>query len=465
MRPSCDVGHRLTRHCIAEPFTLHHCTTPPVHFSLASQVVQDGNPDQKKSSFLSSSLQWPLQSGRYDLLGRYHNAGTAFKARNKGGSRLTSISASPEFYTYYEAQHTENWGLSRLKPTMAANYWSSTQRQHWSFTREKLADLRDELDEQNATVIIQYPIPDRRLFFIFLKDRILQLVKRLPFRQQCVATAMVYMQRYYLSNAIQNVNPYLLVATAFYLASKTEESPHHIRLVASEARQAWPEYIPTDVAKIGEMEFSLISEMQSQLIVWHPYRTLLSLKGNPELGLAGEEIASAWSIINDTFMTDMPLVCPPHLIAAVAIFLGIVFQPNKASLGLASLPQSNVSANDMGFFSSLGGRPGAAGPLGGPPGNPAVGQMTPTSHPVPQANGAGQSSNAAIRAKITTLAQASEKIQRILTFLVESEIDLDDLIEAVQELISLYEVWEQYNEKTMKETISRYMKARGLDGL
>jgi cyclin C len=348
---------------------------------------------------------------------------------------------------------------------MAANYWSSTQRRHWSFTPDKLADLREELDEQNTTVIAQYPVPDRRLFFIFLKERLIQLAKRLPFRQQCVATALVYMHRYYLSNAVQNVNPYLLVATAFYLASKTEESPHHIRIVASEARQAWPEYIPTDVAKIGEMEFSLISEMQSQLIVWHPYRTLMSLKGNPELGLSGEEVASAWSIINDSFMTDMPLVCPPHLIAAVAIFLGIVFQPNKAALGLTSLPQSSVSTNDMGFFSSLGGRPGAAGPLGGPPGSSsAVGQTTPTSHPGPQSNGAGQSSNA-IRAKITTLAQASEKIQRILTFLVESEIDLDDMVEAVQELVSLYEVWEQYNEKTIREAISRYMKARGLDSL
>lgn len=346
---------------------------------------------------------------------------------------------------------------------MAANYWNSTQRQHWCFSRDKLASLRDELDEQNATVITQYPIPDRRHFFIFLKERLIQLAKRLPFRQQCVATALVYMHRYYLSNAIQNVNPYLLVATAFYLASKTEEAPHHIRIVAQEARQAWPEYIPTDVAKIGEMEFSLISEMQSQLIVWHPYRTLLALKGNPELGLAGDEVGTAWSIINDGFLTDLPLVCPPHLTAAVAIFLGVVFQPNKAALGLTSLPQPNASANDLGFFTSLGGRPGATGSLGGAPSTAA--QATPTSHPGPQANGATQSSNAAIRAKIAALAQASDKIQRILTFLVESEIDLDEMIEAVQELVSLYEAWEQYSEKTIKEIIARYMKARGLEGL
>jgi cyclin-C len=346
---------------------------------------------------------------------------------------------------------------------MASNYWTSTQRQNWFFSRDKLAKLRDELDEQNAKVIELHPTPDRCLFFIFLKDRLLQLAKRLPFRQQCVATALVYMHRYYLSNAIQNVNPYLLVATAFYLASKMEESPHHIRIVASEARQAWPEYIPTDVAKIGEMEFSLISEMQSQLIIWHPYRTLMALKNNPDLGLAGEEVASAWSIINDSFMTDLPLVCPPHLIAAVAVFLGVVFQPNKAALGMASLPQPNASANDVGFLSSLGGRPGVAAGLSGSSSN--SGQTTPTSHPGPQANTSGNSSNAALRAKITTLALASDKIQRVLVFLVESEIDLDEMIEATQELVSLYEVWEQYNEKSIREAIARYMKTRGLDGL
>ena len=48
-------------------------------------------------------------------------------------------------------------------------------------------------------------------------------------------------------------------------------------------------------------------------------------------------------------------------------------------------------------------------------------------------------------------------------FLAESEVDLKQMAEATQELISLYELWEQYNEKPVKEAFSRYIKGRGLD--
>lgn len=39
---------------------------------------------------------------------------------------------------------------------------------------------------------------------------------------------------------MRRTNPYLLLATAFYLASKVEECPQHIRLVAQEANHLWP---------------------------------------------------------------------------------------------------------------------------------------------------------------------------------------------------------------------------------
>lgn len=58
---------------------------------------------------------------------------------------------------------------------MAANYWTSTQKRFWSFTPDKLADIRDDLDKQHAPLAERYPYFDRRLMFIFLRDRLLQL--------------------------------------------------------------------------------------------------------------------------------------------------------------------------------------------------------------------------------------------------------------------------------------------------
>lgn len=46
---------------------------------------------------------------------------------------------------------------------MAANYWASTQRRHWQFTRETLAEVRQKLEEDDRALVQQYPLPDRRL--------------------------------------------------------------------------------------------------------------------------------------------------------------------------------------------------------------------------------------------------------------------------------------------------------------
>src|SRR6188768_4068478 len=101
-----------------------------------------------------------------------------------------------------------------------------------------------------------------------LPTEINRLGKRLGVRQQPMATAQVYTKRFYTRVEIRRTNPYLVMATAVYLACKMEECPHHIRMVAGEARSLWPNEITTiDPGKLGECEFFLISEMNSQLIV------------------------------------------------------------------------------------------------------------------------------------------------------------------------------------------------------
>ncbi len=360
---------------------------------------------------------------------------------------------------------------------MAANYWIASQRKYWTHSPEKLLDLRDELEKQNAKVLEQWPYPDRRLMFIFLRDRILQLGKRLQFRQQCVATAMVYLHRYFLTTPMQNVNLYLLVATAFYLASKTEESPHHIRLVAAEARQSWPEFVPGDVSRLGEMEFCLISEMRSQLIVWHPYRSLIALKENQDLKLTNDELGLAWSIINDSYMTDLPLTCPPHIIAIIATFLAVIFLPTaKSAVTPRSLSHDTLANPDSGHFSSLGsgGRQSLSGSF-----SHVMGYLQ-TSNQMATQNNANANGKAPVNnqaqtqadellqqpldtERAMTLIKENEKMGNTIKFLVESGIDVKQMIEGTQEMISLYDIWEQYNEKSVKDVVSRCLKTRALD--
>ncbi|PQE27691.1 RNA polymerase ii holoenzyme cyclin-like subunit protein [Rutstroemia sp. NJR-2017a BBW] len=236
-----------------------------------------------------------------------------------------------------------------------------------------------------------------------------------------MATAQLYIRRFYSKVEIRKTNPYLVLATAVYLACKMEECPHHIRLVVSEGRGLWPEYFSNDTSKLGECEFFLISEMSSQMIVHHPYRSLTALQGT--FSLTAEESNLAWSIINDHYMTDLPLFFPPHTIAIMAILLALVLRPNQTGLQSASGSAGSIASAAQAALASAGqAKSGTSEKQGG-----------------------------------------KTKVQRLAIWLAESTIDIEAIIDCTQEMISFYETQEQYNEKLTREQINRFVKARGLD--
>jgi cyclin-C len=334
---------------------------------------------------------------------------------------------------------------------MAANFWVSTQRRHWMFTRERLAEIRENLKDKSQDHQIQ--LPDVRVINIFLKTgslfvllstreqvtnkkiELCRLAKLTHSRQQAISTAQVYMKRFYTKVDFRQTNPYLVMVTAFYLACKMEECPQHIRVVSSEARQLWPEFITNDPAKIGECEFYLISEMHSQLIVHHPYRTVLEL--TKPLELTTEDVSQATTLISDHYQTDLPLLYPPHVIAVMAILLAVMFgggggaaahrNPYGHGAIVANPPSISTSLREAGLGVTLSA-------LGG--------------------------SNAPAAAGAT---RPDPRISRIVTWLAESEVDIKAVIECTQEMISLYEVMDGVNIQQCKEIISRMIKTRNAD--
>lgn len=158
--------------------------------------------------------------------------------------------------------------------------------------------------------------------------------------------------------------------------------------------------------------------MNSQLIVHHPYRTLHELQST--LSMGQDDVSLAWSVINDHYLTDLPLLVPPHVIAVTAIFLAMTLKPTQAGLQAAmSSPASQ----------------GGASPI------------------------SKEGHGAAIGAS-----QAQQKkVQYLVSWVAEGEIDIQAVIECSQEIISLYEVWDLNAEKLCKEQIARFVKARGLD--
>lgn len=203
----------------------------------------------------------------------------------------------------------------------------------------------------------------------------------------------------------------------------------------SEARSLWQDSVLLDTSRLGECEFFLISELNSQLIVHQPYRTLSSLQG--DLRISNEDYALAWSVINDSYMTDLPLLYPPHIVALTATLLALVLRPNTPS----------VQGQTPGLSS-----PGPAVP------NAAAAALA-GAHNRPMTPGGGTTPSD--KEKLTE--GRVGRVQRFVVWLADSDVDVAAMVDCTQEILSFYNAHEQYNDKLTREQISRFVKARGLD--
>ena len=62
---------------------------------------------------------------------------------------------------------------------MAANYWESTQRKYWQFTKQELSNLRQQLEDEDRTLVQTYPLPQLRHISIFFHEGNLALTPTL----------------------------------------------------------------------------------------------------------------------------------------------------------------------------------------------------------------------------------------------------------------------------------------------
>ncbi|KAI0046800.1 C/H/G cyclin [Auriscalpium vulgare] len=261
---------------------------------------------------------------------------------------------------------------------MATDFWASSHYKRWILDRATLKQARvDDLQ------YVDYP---EQLDFlnIYFASLIFKLGKRLQLRQRVIATATVFFRRFYVKNSYCETDPFIVISACCYVAAKAEESPVHIKNVVAESRQVYSQeeygikHFPTDNSKLAEMEFYLVDDLECDLVVFHPYRTLMSLCGREavatiaeagELGIGindgprywgtGEgkleleegPLQMAWFIINDTYRSELCLLYPPHLIAIAAIYLTLILNvttratlQNQAQAQSAPAPSTRRSS-------------------------------------------------------------------------------------------------------------------------
>ncbi|KAF8901596.1 cyclin-like protein [Mucidula mucida] len=224
---------------------------------------------------------------------------------------------------------------------MATDFWASSHYKRWLVDRSTLRQARaDDL---------QYVDDPEHLEFlgIYFSNAIAKLGKKLQLRQRAIATATVFFRRFYLKNSYCETDPFLVISACIYVAAKAEESPVHIKNVVTESRSLFShqynvKHFPSDNSKLAEVEFYLVDDLECDLTIFHPYRTLMALckkesaahdNEETEAGELGVGVDSddlhfdeklemsesalqmAWSIINDSYRSNLCLLYPPHLVA------------------------------------------------------------------------------------------------------------------------------------------------------
>lgn len=228
---------------------------------------------------------------------------------------------------------------------MSASYWYSTQRNKWQMSPLEITEARGRIaaiDKQlqgKGINVLKYDTN----FRIYLHQCLQKLGIRMSMRQIVMATAEVYLTRFLLKVSPNELNIYMLLASVLYLASKSEESPVHIRSVLMEARNCWPEFIPNDFTKLAELEFYVMEELSCYVVVHHPYRSLVQL--GKTMGIM--DLNNAWAILNDSYITDVMLLYPPHVIAIAAVCITVCTTDTKAGDLSEFMANSNIRIEEV----------------------------------------------------------------------------------------------------------------------
>lgn len=231
--------------------------------------------------------------------------------------------------------------------------------------------------------------------------------------------------------------------------------------------------------------------MHANMIVHQPYRTLTVMQ--TKFYLSPDDVALASQFINDHYMTDLPLLYAPHTIALASIMLALVLRPPgdgrvgagfvggvPKNLNLASASrmmqrqqqqqqqqrqqqqQQRQQQQHTAPRSALHGGSSSLshhrfGGLAISPSRQRQQQQLQL-----QQNLRAQQARNALAQKEAQLNRERSKLQRFASWLSESTIDVEAMINCTQELLAFYECHEQYNDKTTREQINRFVKGRGL---
>ncbi|TGZ83297.1 cyclin-like protein [Ascodesmis nigricans] len=192
----------------------------------------------------------------------------------------------------------------------------------WLFTEEELKRTPSNLD--GITPQQEREMRSKGCNFIT------QLGIQLQLPQLTLATASMYLHRFYMQNSLKRYHYYEIAATALFLATKVEENMRKFTEIVAACVRAAQKNLSLQVHRddkefwrwkdciLSKEEF-LLESLCFDLSVEVPYNHLLAY--TEQLGKQTRTlIRTAWAFLNDAQLTMLCLMYPPKTIATAALY-------------------------------------------------------------------------------------------------------------------------------------------------
>ncbi|KAG9401599.1 hypothetical protein AC1031_009463 [Aphanomyces cochlioides] len=209
---------------------------------------------------------------------------------------------------------------------MALNFWQSTHYLHW-MKNLRVEDFK-RINPKDTMLTLQ-EVESIHLAIISLIE---ELGARLHINQVIICTAIVVYKRFYLTQSFCEFDPRLVAGTALFISSKIEECQVRLADIAIQLHELTSKF-PEDKdwlydfteKDIIECEFYVIEAMQYDMIIHHPFSTLIKLYEEFEETFPMNEnsFKTAWDLCLFAYRTNVIMVRPPFLVAAAVVFLAL----------------------------------------------------------------------------------------------------------------------------------------------
>ncbi|KAI9258915.1 cyclin-like protein [Phascolomyces articulosus] len=223
--------------------------------------------------------------------------------------------------------------------TLPPIYEESSQYRHWRFSPSQLWDTRntsheaavervrrnfqedqEESKSTEANELKYLSIEDTLTLCRYYEETLQSICGHLKFPEVVMATAVIYMKRFFLYNTVMDYHPRDIALTCLFLATKSESERIPIEQFGKNLRIQ-----STD--QILALEFVVSQGLKFEYLIHHPYRPaygfFLDMQkiDAMDVPLLKETYTKAQQVISSMFLTDLCLIYQSSQLALAAFMV------------------------------------------------------------------------------------------------------------------------------------------------